>query len=129
MKYKEIPFNEDYLCDKSGNVYSTKSGSIRKLSPETSNNGYKRIKLNGKKYGVHQLMATTWLDHKINGSTMVVDHINEVRSDNRLDNLRVIHHRDNCRRNNKGHSKYTGVSYCRNRYVSYIRINGTLKYL
>lgn len=69
-----------------------------------------------KKYQVHQLVAIEFLGHIPNGLTLVVDHVNGNKLDNRASNLRIVTHRDNtttCFRqnNNSLSSKYTGVSW------------------
>lgn len=49
-------------------------------------NGYNRIKINGKLYLVHRLVAETFIENIENKPT--VDHINRDRSDNMVENLR-----------------------------------------
>jgi len=81
---------------------------------------------------VHQLVAKTFLNHKANGNKKVVDHINHDKSDNRVENLRVVSQRENLsNRKNKYTSEYTGVSWCKscNKWVSSIGINGKKKTL
>jgi hypothetical protein len=72
-------------------------------------NLYKNSKLNQK--NIHQLIAETFLNHIPNGHTLVVDHINNIKSDNRLENLQVITHRENMSKDRSGVSKYTGVHF------------------
>lgn len=64
-----------------------------------------------------QLVAMAFLGHVPNGNISVVDHINGDRTDDRVENLRVVSNRDNvstCFRSNKEtlSSKYVGVSWC-----------------
>lgn len=49
-------------------------------------NGYYRVQLGGKKYLLHVLIAQTFLPNPLNKPT--VDHINRIRTDNRVENLR-----------------------------------------
>lgn len=44
---------------------------------------------------VHTIVAISFLNHKPNGHTLVVDHINGDRTDNRVENLRIVSHRYN----------------------------------
>jgi hypothetical protein len=55
------------------------------------------LSLNGKLklFSVHQLVAMAFLNHKPNGNTLVVDHIDGDKLNNNLSNLRVITHSQN----------------------------------
>lgn len=48
--------------------------------------GYRKVKIGKKKYSVHRLIAEAFLDNPENKPT--VDHINRIRDDNRVENLR-----------------------------------------
>jgi len=56
--------------------------------------GYLKVNLyfNGVKKcrSVHQLVAEAFLNHKPNGHKLVVNHINFIRTDNRVSNLRWV---------------------------------------
>lgn len=59
-----------------------------------------------KKLKVHQLVAQTWIDNPNN--LTIVDHINYLKKDNRIENLRWV----SLAENNKGkHRKVKNVSY------------------
>lgn len=55
--------------------------------------GYVRCILNGKKWLKHRIVAIQFLDNP--SHLTQVDHINHIRSDNRLENLRWISHQQN----------------------------------
>jgi hypothetical protein len=76
-------------------------------------------------------MAYTYLNHKPCGYKYVIDHINSVKNDNRLENLRIITHRQNCLKDRTGKSKYIGVSWDKasEKWRSRIQINGKSKNL
>lgn len=78
---------------------------------------------------VHQLVAIAFLGHIPCGNNLVVDHINTIKTDNHLDNLQIITHRENCSKDKKGSSKYTGVSWYKrcNKWQAIININGQNK--
>ena len=81
---------------------------------------------------IHQLVAVAFLNHTPCGFKLVVDHINDVKTDNRLENLQVVTTRFNCKKTQiKYSSKYKGVSWYKpsQKWVSHIRINGKLFYL
>lgn len=87
-----------YWCDEQGFIYSTYSGSMRKLSGWI-NRGYSNIKLtlnNGKKkrYQVHRIIATGFIPNN-DDTKNEVDHINHIRNDNRIENLRWVNRREN----------------------------------
>lgn len=74
------------------------------------------------------LVAMAFLGHVRCGFKLVVDHINNIKTDNRLENLQLISHRENCSKDKKNKtSKYTGVSWCkrRNIWVCYVKIDNS----
>lgn len=118
-----------------GRVKSLMFGKEKILRPALSNK-YLAVTLfknkNKKTRRIHQLVAESFLNHKPNGVKLVVNHINLSKTDNYIDNLEVITHRENTNRKHfKGTSKYTGVSWDKlsNKWRSQIQINGELKYL
>jgi len=63
-----------------------------------------------KTFTVHQLMAISFLNHTPNENKLVVDHIDNDRSNNKLSNLQLISHRENVSKDRKvGTSRYRGV--------------------
>lgn len=112
-----IPNFSNYLISKSSKVYSTKSNIF--LKPATDKRGYKWVSVvrdnDNKRLSiqVHQLMAITFLDHTPCGNDLVVDHINSNKSDNRLENLRVVTQRENNQKERvgTGKSKYIGITW------------------
>lgn len=92
--------------------------------------GYKYCSLstNGivKTYPVHQLAAMAFLNHKPDGHSLVVDHINNIKTDNRLENLQIVTARHNLTKDKKGTSKYPGVSWNsqHKKWAAKIAING-----
>jgi hypothetical protein len=100
------------------------------LTPVVNSHGYYVVTLCKKSkykcFRIHQLVAQSFLNHILQGSTTynVVDHINNNKLDNRLENLQIVSNRINTSKNKQNKtSKYTGVSW-RNKsqkWVSYIR--------
>ena len=76
---------------------------------------------------VHQLVAIAFLNHTPKKHKIVVDHINQDKLDNSLENLRLVTQRRNTHNSNiERTSKYIGVSYYQDSYV--VRIwNSKLK--
>ena len=81
---------------------------------------------------IHQLVAIAFLNHTPNGFNLVVDHINSVKTDNRLENLQIITSRENTSKDKKGgSSKYTGVHWFNRtkKWKVQIKIDGKSKHL
>ena len=127
-----------YEVSNFGNVKSLKRTDSRGhrvkeriLKQSIAGNSYLRVKLfNGIQY-VHQLVAITFLNHVPNGNKIVVDHIDNNKLNNRLDNLQLITNRENLSKEKRGTSKYTGVYWnkqCK-KWHSSITINSKIKYL
>jgi hypothetical protein len=70
-------------------ILKTGLSSKRYLSVSLWKNGKPRTKL------IHVLIAEAFLNHKPCGMKLVVDHINAIKTDNRLDNLQLITNREN----------------------------------
>ena len=134
--WKNIPEFESYQVSNLGNVRSLKYGKERILKKPINGGGYYQIGIyiNKKCYKrtINQLMAIAFLNHKPCGHIMVVDHIDTNKLNNKLYNLQVITHRENCSKDKKEKtSKYTGVFLAkgRNKWRAYITINGKKKHL
>lgn len=80
---------------------------------------------------VHQLVAEAFLNHKPCGMSFVVDHIDANKLNNRLDNLQVLTHRENCSKDKNGVSSFVGVSYIKrdNVWMARIQVNKKNKYI
>lgn len=90
-------------------------GSLKKGYRQTT----LRINNKGRAFTFSQLVAMAFLNHTPNGHTFIVDHINGVRGDDRVENLRIVTKRDNtsyCFRSDRNilSSKYVGVSWYTN---------------
>jgi len=90
----------------------------------TEFNGYRSLRINGKQYQLHRLI---WL--YVYGSYPIndIDHINRIRDDNRLDNLRDVTASINT------HNKEPGKIGCKRarsgRWIAVIKINNKQMYL
>lgn len=107
------------------------------LIPSKQKTGYLKVNLYLNcaefQYLVHQLVVMAFLNHKLDGTNkIVVDHINNIKTDNRVENLQLITNRENSSKDKKGGtSKHTGVYYFKNKkkYESRITYKGKLLYL
>lgn len=125
-----------YQISNLGNVKSFQSNSERILKSPPDKHGYRIVilckKQSRKSFKVHQLVAMAFLNHLPNGNKMVVDHINDDKSDNRLENLQVVSHRFNSRKTQGRYSSnYKGVSLIKSsgKWAALIQVSGRLKYL
>ena len=118
IDFYPIPNIEKYYISKCGKVLSTRSPSgkekegkeyrnVMKLNKVT--NGYIRVRLydcKQKTYAVHKLVALTFIGENKN---LEIDHINQNKTDNHVNNLRYVTRSDNER--NK--LQFDGIS-CKN---------------
>jgi len=138
-EWKELPSNNNYLVSNLGRVQVlpriTKTGRKEKgkmLKDFLDGAGYLMVGIVGKSRTVHQLVCETFLNHKPCGHTLVVDHINNIKTDNRLINLQLITNRQNtCKDKKGGTSQYVGVWWHKlaKKWTSIIHINGKSKHL
>ena len=98
-----------------------------KIAGSVNSWGYRAIRIGGKDYYAHRLI---WIHQ--NGDIpdgYQVDHVNHVKSDNNISNLRIVSELDNhrnypIRKNNK--SGHTGVRFEErtNKWIAFIKIDG-----
>ena len=125
-------YENEYQINKNGKIKSKKRNIIRKPSNDC---GYLRICLNknGKKkfYLIHRLLSIQFIDNP--NKYELVDHIDNNKLNNDLENLRWINKSGNCRNRiiKNSSSKYRGVSWNKGhkKWRADIRIDGKSKHL
>jgi hypothetical protein len=138
--WKDIPEYEGYQVSNLGNVRSCKSGNWIIMNPQKTIKGYLTVHLslgkrgNSKTIFVHKLVSIAFLNHIPKGMLEVIDHINGIKTDNRLENIRLVTTRDNNIYKSLSmntSSKYVGVDFrkSRNKFRACITINNKTKYL
>jgi hypothetical protein len=138
--WKDIPNYEGiYQVSSLGRVKSLGNNKQKKekiLKPATNPYGYVHVVLSkdavSKSMKTSQLVAMAFLNHVPCGHKIVVDHIDDNKLNNTLENLQLITQRENtCKTQGKYSSNYRGVCWNRfeNKWVSHIRIDGKHKRL
>ena len=136
--YKDIPNYEGYKLSNLDNVKSRKRGFEKVLKGYRTPKGYLNYSLykDGKlsTLSLHVIKAMVYMDFVPCGLKLIVDHIDEDKSNNDLSNLQIITNRQNMGKYFKTiptSSKYTGVSWDKNsgKWSSQITIGNKLKHL
>ncbi len=101
MTAENIEINwEPCKLDPAYEIATTTPHQIRKISNERiiketeHGDGYLEVHLSKKKFYKHVVVATQFIDNPEN--LPFIDHINHIRSDNRIENLRWCTHKHNC---------------------------------
>tara|TARA_R110000824_G_scaffold398215_1_gene602032 strand:- start:3 stop:479 length:477 start_codon:yes stop_codon:yes gene_type:complete len=127
-------YEGSYQVSDLGRVKSCKRKDELILKVRFDKDGYSRVNLYNKSkpktFMVYSLVAVAFLKHTPCAG-VVVDHINNKKTDNSLENLQLITPRENCSKDRKGSSDYTGVSWHKasNKWTAQINITGKVKYL
>jgi len=118
------------------NQYSFRLVKERILKQQILRDGYLYVMLSSvgtktriKSRAVHQLLAIAFMNHKRCKFEIVVDHIDNNKLNNNLDNLQLISNRENSTKDVRNKYGYLGVSKTKGRYKATIRINGVSTYL
>ena len=112
-------------------VYRSSNAKSGQIVGSPDKDGYLRFYIDGRLYGAHRL---AWLYVFGEWPSKDLDHINRIKADNRIANLREVSHSENlqnttlCSRNKSG---FKGVSwYARTkRWVAHIKSEGRTKHL
>lgn len=131
----DIPNYENiYKINKKAEI---KNSQERILKPSLNTSGYLKTCLTNNKvkkyFMIHQLMGLTFLkDYKLKQNKFIIDHLDNNKLNNNLENLRIVSFRENVSKDRKNKtSKYTGVSKNKinKKYLVYINTTGKNKYL
>lgn len=104
--------NEECILYKFRNIY------WKELSIHYQNDGYKVCNINRVHYLIHRIIGYLFLGLDINNEKEQIDHINGIRNDNRLENLRIVSNQQN-----SFNQKSKGFTKCKNKFRARIKIN------
>jgi len=129
--WTDISVAPEYMISSFGRVKRKRDDFYPKIGLNKAR-GYYQVKLNGKSYYLHRLLAQAFIPNPENKPQ--VDHIDGNPQNNCLSNLRWATHAENMR-NRKKHrnntSEYTGVTFDKwsGKWKAQIKINGKNKSL
>lgn len=113
-RLKEM-FNYNKLTGDFIRIKPLKGNQLYGIVGSLNNDGYISISVDWKRYGAHNLV---WLYHYGKFPDLQLDHINSIKTDNRLENLREVSQAEN-QRNKKLHKNnkfgYHGIRYGKNK--------------
>ncbi len=103
---------------------------INSVAGNVCSNGYMEVRVAGKSYLQHRL---AWLYEYGVWPSKMIDHINGVRNDNRIENLREVDFRENTynskiRSDNKSGVRCVSWDKARNSWEVRVKIDGKLKH-
>ena len=133
-QYKIIKDFENYSVSNFGNIRNIKTGRV--LKPGINSNGYYQVNLysDGNVYNkqIHKLVADYFIANPYNKP--FVDHINNIKLDNNVRNLRYATNQENqmnSKLSSRNSSNYKGVSFSKqkNKWCAQIQSNGKNKHL
>jgi len=134
--WKDVPNYEDrYMISNYGELKSFLKTKTKILKGVISNEGYVQYRLSYKKkdlkntYGAHQIVAMAFLNHTPNGTKgYVVDHIDDNKLNNRLDNIQLFSNSENSSKRFKADCKF-GAYKNRGKFTSIVWHKGKNVYL
>ena len=119
---KPIPNYPNYAITKDGEVWSLRFN--KKLTPCKNSRGYMQVvlckDLKYKNYTIHRLVAEAYIDN-VNNYKMV-NHINGIKTDNRIENLEWCSHSHNIK-----HAFEFGLKTISNKQKLRISLQGKLR--
>lgn len=93
-EFKTIPgFEGLYMISNLGTVRSIRFNKEKILKPRKLSKGYLHVNLKGKNHTIHRLVASAFISNF--SKLLEVNHINGVKTDNKVENLEMCTHSQN----------------------------------
>lgn len=129
---KQIDYWNKYFTYSNGDLYWLTGSRKGRVAGTDHKAGYRQVNIGGKYFLSHRII---WEMH--NGTIpdgMEVDHINHIRNDNRIENLRIVtggENKKNQSKRNINSSGVTGVTWYRKsgKWRAEIKCNGVYEHL
>ena len=99
--FEVLKFDSDFEIEKEFPHRIRRIGNNTFKRESETNNGYIQVSINGKPVMKHRLIALQFIENDNPETKTQVDHINRVRSDNRLQNLRWVTPSENSKNSKK----------------------------
>jgi len=128
--WKDIPFYEGkYKISNEGEIYNLHINAFSKTSLDKD--GYRIITLNKEGKSDYKRVARLVMAAFHGESDLQVDHINTIKDDDRLVNLRYVTARENSQYRTENKKGTVGAKYCKrvNKWISAIWIGKSFYYL
>jgi hypothetical protein len=88
--HKRIYFNNiELIIFKKGKILKENNSGLWKENNVINQDGYNTIKINGKMYLNHYILAHVFLNMDINNTSKEVNHIDGIKTNDNIQNLRV----------------------------------------
>lgn len=103
-EYREIEFRDTKLrVYRDGNIWRLckgggkgyKKGEWNLINVKPTSLDYLRFEIKSKSYSVHRIIGMVYLGLDIDDKSKEIDHINRIRTDNRVENLRIVNRTKN----------------------------------
>ena len=121
-----IDYEGIYSISSVGNIYSFISDKLLKQNLGTS--GYLCVNLYKNKKQktrlVHQLLAESFLGHKRQKFKVVIDHIDNNKLNNNIDNIQLLSNRKNSTKDKKPKGGESCIYSANSKYLVRLRVNG-----
>jgi len=130
-EFKQIPGYTNYEVNRMGEI--RRIGGKSPLRTSMNNKGYLQIKVDNTSLRPHRAVALAWIGVP-EDPNMMVNHKDEIRTNNNVDNLEWTTNRENLSHSllkKDKSSKYIGVSWnkSRSKWKAQIRIDGKVTFL